>query len=100
MEQYCPIELTLQNEINALSEHLNYETDLEELMAILYTRYLNAKKEQDDKEIENSVSEIIEFLRICSERYENKRFIEAQHMPFSYYFNKPKPLPSAILFNF
>ena len=45
MEQYCPIELTLQNEINALSKHLNYEADLEELMAILYTRYLNAEKE-------------------------------------------------------
>ena len=100
MEQYCPIELTLQNEINALSEHLNYEADLEELMAILYTRYLNAEKEQNDEEIKNSISEIIEFLRICSERYENKRFIEAQHMPFSDYFNKPKPLLSAILFDF
>ena len=69
MEQYCPIELTLQNEINALSKHLNYEADLEELMAILCTRYLNAEKEQNDEEIKNSISEIIEFLRICSEQF-------------------------------
>ena len=62
MEQYCPIELTLQNEINALSKHLNYEADLEELMAILYTRYLNAEKEQNDEEIKNSISEIMELL--------------------------------------
>jgi len=98
MEQYYPIESLLQNEIKSLSDYLNYETDLEELLAILYSFLEEATKENNQEKIKIAIDKLINFSKLCSKRYLEKRNIEAEHMPFSYYANKPKSLPSAILF--